>query len=109
MMTDLQAGDPDAGTGLFAPAKDLAEQAHIYEEIGDPAGLDVGADRLAYAHVADPTAQGMAGRIEHVGPASQPKGEITESQSAVDEAQGSSPSPPTPDSTSSQARPAART
>ncbi len=75
---------------LFAPAKDLAEQAlHIYEEIGDQQGSMSALISLAYAHVADPTAQGMAGRIEHVRALHlSRKGEITESQSAVDEAQG---------------------
>jgi predicted ATPase/class 3 adenylate cyclase len=75
---------------LFAPAKDLAEQAlRIYEEIGDQQGSMSALITLAYAHVADPTAQGMAGRIEHVRALHlSRKGEVTESQSAVDEAQG---------------------
>ncbi|MGH8942749.1 MAG: ATP-binding protein [Acidimicrobiia bacterium] len=75
---------------LFAAAKDLAEQAlHIYEEIGDQQGSMSALITLAYAHIADPTAQGMAGRIEHVRALHlSRKGEITESQSAIDEAQG---------------------
>jgi class 3 adenylate cyclase/tetratricopeptide (TPR) repeat protein len=75
---------------LFVTAKDLAEQAlRIYEEIGDQQGSMSALITLAYAHVADPTAQGMAGRIEHVRALHfSRKGEITESQSAIDEAQG---------------------
>ncbi len=75
---------------LFSPTKDLAEQAlRIYEEIGDQQGSMSALITLAYAHVADPTAQGMAGRIEHVRALHlSRKGEVTESQSAVDEAQG---------------------
>ncbi len=75
---------------LFVTAKNLAEQAlRIYEEIGDQQGSMSALITLAYAHVADPTAQGMAGRIEHVRALHlSRKGEITESQSAIDEAQG---------------------
>ena len=79
-----------AAPELFSASKDLAEQAlHIYEEIGDQQGSMSALITLAYAHVADPTAQGMAGRIEHVRALHlSRKGEITESQSAIDEAQG---------------------
>ena len=79
-----------AAPELYSTTKDLAEQAlHIYEEIGDQQGSMSALITLAYAHVADPTAQGMAGRIEHVRALHlSRKGEITESQSAVDEAQG---------------------
>jgi predicted ATPase/class 3 adenylate cyclase len=75
---------------LFAESKDLAEQAlRIYEEIGDQQGSMSALITLAYAHVADPTAQGMAGRIEHVRALHHSrKGDVTESQSAMDEAQG---------------------
>ena len=79
-----------AAPELYSTTKDLAEQAlHIYEEIGDQQGSMSALITLAYAHVADPTAQGMAGRIEHVRALHlSRKGEITESQSAIDEAQG---------------------
>jgi tetratricopeptide (TPR) repeat protein len=75
---------------LFAGTKELAEQAlRIYEEIGDQQGSMSALITLAYAHVADPTAQGMAGRIEHVRALHHSrKGDVTESQSAIDEAQG---------------------
>jgi tetratricopeptide (TPR) repeat protein len=75
---------------LFSTTKDLAEQSlHIYEEVGDQQGAMSALITLAYAHVADPTAQGMAGRIEHIRTLHHSrKGEITESQSAVDEAKG---------------------
>jgi tetratricopeptide (TPR) repeat protein len=75
---------------LFAGSKELAEQAlRIYEEIGDQQGSMSALITLAYAHVADPTAQGMAGRIEHVRALHHSrKGDVTESQSAIDEAQG---------------------
>ena len=75
---------------MFAQAKDLAEQAlRIYEEIGDQQGSMSALITMAYAHIADPTAQGMAGRIEHVRTLHHSrKGEITESQSAIDEARG---------------------
>ena len=75
---------------MFAEAKDLAEQAlRIYEEIGDQRGSMSALITLAYAHVADPTAHGMAGRIEHVRALHHSrKGEVTESQSAIDEARG---------------------
>ena len=50
---------------LFAGVKALAEQAlRIYEEIGDKQGSMSALISMAYAHVADPSAQGMAGRIE---------------------------------------------
>jgi tetratricopeptide (TPR) repeat protein len=75
---------------LFAGSKELAEQAlRIYEEIGDQQGSMSALITLAYAHVADPTAQGMAGRIEHVRALHlSRKGDVTESQSALDEARG---------------------
>jgi predicted ATPase/class 3 adenylate cyclase len=75
---------------LFAGSKELAEQSlRIYEEIGDQQGSMSALITLAYAHVADPTAQGMAGRIEHVRALHlSRKGDVTESQSAIDEARG---------------------
>ncbi|HEX9644219.1 MAG TPA: AAA family ATPase [Acidimicrobiia bacterium] len=77
------------GPELFARAKDLAEQAfRIYEEIGDQQGSMSALISMAYAHVTDPTAQGMAGRIEHIRALHHSqKGEVTESQSAIDDAQ----------------------
>ena len=77
------------GPELFASAKDLAEQSfQIYEEIGDKQGAMSALITLAYAHVTDPTATGMAGRIEHVRALHHSKkGELTESQAAFDDAQ----------------------
>lgn len=78
-----------AAPELFAPVKDLAEQAfRIYEEIGDKQGSMSALISMAYAHVTDPTASGMAGRIEHVRALHHSKkGELTESQAAIDDAQ----------------------
>lgn len=75
---------------MFSKTKDLAEQAfHIYEELGDQQGAMSALISMAYAHVTDPTAQGMAGRIEHVRALHHSrKGEVTESQSAIDDARG---------------------
>jgi len=74
---------------LLSRAKELAEQAFtIYEEIGDKQGSMSALISMAYAHVGDPTAQGMAGRIEHIRALHHSqKGEVTESQSAIDDAQ----------------------
>jgi hypothetical protein len=91
---DLQeSGVPDVAIlmqapELFAGVKALAEQAfRIYEEIGDKQGSMSALITLAYAHVADPSAQGMAGRIEHVRALHHSrKGEVTDSQSAIDDA-----------------------
>ncbi len=61
----------------------------IYEEIGDQRGSMSALITLAYSHIADPTAQGMAGRIEHVRTLHHNrKGDVTESQSAIDSARG---------------------
>ncbi|HET9204107.1 MAG TPA: AAA family ATPase [Acidimicrobiia bacterium] len=75
---------------LYSKTKDLAEQAfRIYDELGDQQGAMSALIAMAYAHVADPTAQGMAGRIEHVRALHHSrKGEVTESQSAIDDARG---------------------
>ena len=55
------------GPTLFAEPKQLAEQAfEIFEEIGDQRGAMSALISMAYAHVTDPTAHGMAGRIEHI-------------------------------------------
>jgi tetratricopeptide (TPR) repeat protein len=73
---------------LFAGVKALAEQAlRIYEELGDQQGAMSALISMAYAHIADPSAQGMAGRIEHIRALHHSrKGEVTDSQSAVDDA-----------------------
>jgi class 3 adenylate cyclase/tetratricopeptide (TPR) repeat protein len=88
-----EAGVPDVvilmqAPELFAGVKALAEQAfRIYEEIGDKQGSMSALITMAYAHVADPSAQGMAGRIEHIRALHHSrKGEVTDSQSAVDDA-----------------------
>ncbi|HEU4320621.1 MAG TPA: AAA family ATPase [Acidimicrobiia bacterium] len=73
---------------LFAGVKALAEQSFkIFEELGDKQGSMSALITLAYAHVADPSAQGMAGRIEHVRALHHSrKGDVTDSQSAIDDA-----------------------
>ena len=73
---------------LFAGVKALAEQAFlIYEEIGDKRGSMSALITMAYAHIADPTAQGMAGRIEHVMALHRSrKSDVTDSQSALNDA-----------------------
>ena len=73
---------------LFAGVKALAEQAfRIYEEIDNRQGTMSALISMAYAHIADPSAQGMAGRIEHIRALHHSrKGEVTDSQSAVDDA-----------------------
>jgi tetratricopeptide (TPR) repeat protein len=88
-----EAGVPDVvivmqAPELFAGVKALAEQAfRIYEEIGDKQGSMSALITMAYAHVADPSAQGMAGRIEHIRALHHSRrGDITDSQSAIDDA-----------------------
>ncbi|MFZ0626533.1 MAG: AAA family ATPase [Acidimicrobiia bacterium] len=73
---------------MFSKTKELAEQAlHIYEEIGDKRGAMSALISMAYAHVTDPTARGMAGRIEHIRALHHNrKSEVTESQAARDDA-----------------------
>jgi tetratricopeptide (TPR) repeat protein len=73
---------------MFVRTKELAEQAFaIYEEIGDRRGAMSALITMAYAHVADPTARGMAGRIEHVRALQHSRSlEVTESQRARDDA-----------------------
>ncbi len=73
---------------FFAKVKELAEEAlRIYEEIGDRRGSMSALISMAYAHVADPTATGMAGRMEHIRALHHSKkGEVTESQRAIDDA-----------------------
>jgi tetratricopeptide (TPR) repeat protein len=76
------------GPAMFAKVKELAEEAfHIYEEIGDKRGSMSALISMAYAHVTDPTATGMAGRMEHIRALHHSKsGEVTESQRAIDDA-----------------------
>ena len=73
---------------MFAKMKELAEEAfRIYEEIGDKRGSMSALISMAYGHVADPTATGMAGRMEHIRALHHSKkGEVTESQRAIDDA-----------------------
>jgi tetratricopeptide (TPR) repeat protein len=76
------------GPALFAKVKELAEEAfRIYEEIGDKRGSMSALISMAYAHVTDPTATGMAGRMEHIRALHHSKkGEVTETQRAIDDA-----------------------
>lgn len=76
------------GPTLFTGAKELAEQAFkIFEEIGDQRGAMSALITMAYSHVTDPTAHGMAGRIEHVRALhNSRKGQVTDSQRAKEDA-----------------------
>ncbi len=76
------------GPEKFARAKELAEQAfRIYEDIGDRRGAMSSLITMAYAHVTDPTAKGMAGRMEHIRALHHSRvAEVTESQRARDDA-----------------------
>lgn len=73
---------------MFGKTKELAEEAfRIYEEIGDKRGAMSALILMAYAHVTDPTATGMAGRMEHIRALHHNRsGEVTESQRAKDDA-----------------------
>jgi tetratricopeptide (TPR) repeat protein len=73
---------------MFGKTKELAEEAfRIYEEIKDKRGSMSALILMAYAHVTDPTATGMAGRMEHIRALHHNKsGEVTESQRAKDDA-----------------------
>jgi class 3 adenylate cyclase/tetratricopeptide (TPR) repeat protein len=73
---------------MFTKAKELADEAfRIFEELGDKRGAMSALISMAYAHIADPTATGMAGRLEHIRTLYHSrKGEVTESQRAVDDA-----------------------
>lgn len=77
-----------AGPTMFAGAKELAEQAfHIYEDLGDRRGSMSALISMAYAHITDPTARGMAGRIEHIRTLHNSReGQVTDSQRANDDA-----------------------
>lgn len=76
------------GPTLFTGSKELAEQAFkIFEEIGDQRGAMSALISMAYSHVTDPTAHGMAGRIEHVRALhNSRKGQVTDSQRAKEDA-----------------------
>ena len=76
------------GPTLFEGAKELAEQAlKIFEEIGDKRGAMSALISMAYAHVTDPTAHGLAGRIEHIRTLqNSKKGQLTDSQRAKEDA-----------------------
>jgi predicted ATPase/class 3 adenylate cyclase len=69
-------------------AKELADQAYqIYEELGDRRGAMSALISIAYAHVADPTPRGMAGRLEHVRRLHHSRNSaMTDSQRAADDA-----------------------
>ena len=73
---------------MFSGAKELAEQSfRIYEELGDQRGSTSALISMAYAHITDPTAHGMAGRLEHIRALhNSRKGEVTDSQKAREEA-----------------------
>jgi class 3 adenylate cyclase len=73
---------------MFGKTKERAEEAfRIYEEIGDKRGSMSALILMAYAHVTDPSATGMAGRMEHIRALHHNKsGEVTESQRAKDDA-----------------------
>ncbi|HEX6302343.1 MAG TPA: AAA family ATPase [Acidimicrobiia bacterium] len=76
------------GPTLFTGAKELAEQAFkIFEELGDQRGAMSALISMAYSHVTDPTAHGMAGRIEHVRALhNSRRGQVTDSQRAKEDA-----------------------
>ena len=73
---------------MFAGAKELAEQSfRIYEELGDRRGSTSALISMAYAHITDPTAHGMAGRLEHIRALQNGRrGEVTDSQKSRDDA-----------------------
>jgi hypothetical protein len=76
------------GPTLFVGTKELAEQAFkIFEEIGDQRGAMSALISMAYSHITDPTAHGMAGRIEHIRALhNSRKGQVTDSQRAKEDA-----------------------
>ncbi len=73
---------------LFVGAKELAEQAFkIFEETGDQRGAMSALISMAYAHVTDATAYGMAGRIEHIRALHNSReGQVTDSQRTKEDA-----------------------
>jgi class 3 adenylate cyclase/tetratricopeptide (TPR) repeat protein len=78
----------EMGPTLFAGAKELAEQAfRIFDEIGDRRGSMSALISMAYAHVTDPTAHGLTGRMEHIRALhNSRRGQVTESQRATEDA-----------------------
>jgi class 3 adenylate cyclase/tetratricopeptide (TPR) repeat protein len=76
------------GPSLFVGTKELAEQAFkIFEEIGDQRGAMSALISMAYSHITDPTAHGMAGRIEHIRALHNSRtGQVTDSQRAKEDA-----------------------
>ena len=76
------------GPQLFLGAKELAEQAFkIFEEQSDQRGAMSALISMAYSHVTDPTAHGMAGRIEHIRALHNSReGQVTDSQRAKEDA-----------------------
>jgi class 3 adenylate cyclase len=76
------------GPSMFGKTKELAEEAfRIYEQIGDKRGSMSALILMAHAHVTDPSATGMAGRMEHIRALHHNRGgEVTESQRASDDA-----------------------
>jgi tetratricopeptide (TPR) repeat protein len=76
------------GPTIFAGAKELAEQAFkIFEEIGDQRGAMSALISMAYSHITDPTAHGMAGRIEHIRALhNSRKGQVTDTQRTTEDA-----------------------
>jgi hypothetical protein len=76
------------GPVKYGKMKELAEKAfQIYQEVGDQRGSMSALILMAYAHVTDPSATGMAGRMEHIRALHHSRsGEVTESQRARDDA-----------------------
>lgn len=78
----------EMGPKLFEGAKELAEQSFkIFDEIGDKRGAMSALISMAYSHITDPTAHGMAGRIEHIRALHNSRhSQVTESQRAAEDA-----------------------
>lgn len=78
----------EMGPKLFEGAKELAEQSFkIFDEIGDKRGAMSALISMAYTHITDPTAHGMAGRIEHIRALHNSRhSQVTESQRAAEDA-----------------------
>lgn len=76
------------GPELFSGAKELAQQSlKIFEELDDQRGAMSALISMAYSHITDPTAHGMAGRIEHIRALHNSRqGKVTDSQRAAENA-----------------------
>lgn len=76
------------GPELFAGAKELAQQSFkIFEDLEDQRGAMSALISMAYSHITDPTAHGMAGRLEHIRALhNSRKGKVTDSQRAAENA-----------------------